>query len=31
VMYDGQILAIVADRKASREALGQVMAGVSTS
>jgi ABC-type uncharacterized transport system ATPase subunit len=31
VMYDGQILAIVADRKASREALGQLMAGVSTS
>src|SRR5215471_15930048 len=31
VMYDGQILAIVADREASRETLGQLMAGVSTS
>jgi general nucleoside transport system ATP-binding protein len=31
VMYDGKILAIVADREASRESLGQLMAGVSTS
>lgn len=30
VMYDGKILAIVADREASRETLGQLMAGVST-
>jgi hypothetical protein len=30
-MYDGKILAIVADREASRETLGQLMAGVSTS
>jgi simple sugar transport system ATP-binding protein len=29
VIYDGQILAIVADREASRETLGQLMAGVS--
>jgi simple sugar transport system ATP-binding protein len=31
VMYDGKILAIVADCEASRESLGQLMAGVSTS
>ena len=31
VMYDGKILAIVADREVSRETLGQLMAGVSTS
>jgi len=31
VMYDGKILAIVTDREASREILGQLMAGVSTS
>ena len=31
VMYDGKILAIVADHEASRETLGQLMAGVSTS
>jgi simple sugar transport system ATP-binding protein len=31
VMYDGQILATVADHEASREMLGQLMAGVSTS
>jgi simple sugar transport system ATP-binding protein len=30
VMYDGKLLAIVADREASRETLGQLMAGVST-
>ena len=28
VMYDGKLLAIVADREASRETLGQLMAGV---
>jgi hypothetical protein len=27
-MYNGKILAIVADREASRETLGQLMAGV---
>jgi simple sugar transport system ATP-binding protein len=31
VMYDGKLLAIVADHEASRETLGQWMAGVSTS
>lgn len=31
VMYDGKILAIVAAREASRETLGQLMVGVSTS
>src|SRR5712691_5178022 len=31
VMYDGKVLAIVADREASRETLGQLMAGVPTS
>jgi simple sugar transport system ATP-binding protein len=31
VMYDGKILAIVADHEASRETLGPLMAGVSTS
>jgi simple sugar transport system ATP-binding protein len=31
VMYDGKILAIVADHEASRERLGQLMAGVPTS
>jgi simple sugar transport system ATP-binding protein len=31
VMYDGKILAIVAANEASREMLGQLMAGVSTS
>ena len=31
VMYDGKIRAIVADHEASREMLGQLMAGVSPS
>ena len=31
VMYDGKVLAIVADNEASRETLGRLMAGVSTS
>jgi simple sugar transport system ATP-binding protein len=31
VMYDGKILAIVADNEASRETLAPLMAGVSTS
>jgi hypothetical protein len=30
-MYDGKIFAIVAAREASRETLGQLMAGVSLS
>jgi simple sugar transport system ATP-binding protein len=31
VMYDGKIFAIVTDNEASRETLGQLMAGVPTS
>jgi simple sugar transport system ATP-binding protein len=30
VMYHGKVLAIVADHEASRETLGQLMAGVAT-
>ena len=31
VMYQGKIIAIVENREASRETLGQLMAGLSTS